>query len=97
MMTLLYLIIYDLPSTKSGNKRRTRLFDLLSGYGTWKQFSVFECFLTAKQFAKLQSSIEKLIKVDEDAVCIYVLDANAIKKAIAYGTTKPEEPKSIIL
>lgn len=97
MTTLLYLIIYDLPSTKLGNKRRTRLFDLLSGYGTWKQFSVFECFLTAKQFAQLQTSIEKLIKPDEDAVCIYVLDATAVKKAIAYGTTKPEEPGSIIL
>ena len=82
MSTLLYLIIYDLPSTKSGNKRRKRLFELLSGYGTWKQFSVFECFLTAKQFAQLQTTLEKLIKPDEDAVCIYVLDATAVKKAI---------------
>ncbi|OKH17959.1 CRISPR-associated endonuclease Cas2 [[Limnothrix rosea] IAM M-220] len=97
MTKLLYLVIYDLPSTKAGDKRRKRLFDLLSGYGRWKQFSVFECFLTAKQFAQLQTTIEKLIKPDEDAVCIYVLDATAVKKAIAYGTTKPEEPGSIIL
>ncbi|ACB00880.1 MULTISPECIES: CRISPR-associated endonuclease Cas2 [Cyanophyceae] len=97
MNTLFYLIIYDLPSTKAGDKRRKRLFDLLSGYGTWKQFSVFECFLTTKQFAKLQTSIEKLIKPDEDAVCIYILDATAVKKAIAYGTSTPEKPGSIIL
>ncbi|WP_024547047.1 CRISPR-associated endonuclease Cas2 [Picosynechococcus sp. NKBG15041c] len=97
MNTLLYLVIYDLPSTKSGDKRRKRLFELLSGYGKWKQFSVFECFLTAKQFAQLQTTIEKLIKPDEDAVCIYILDATAIKKAIAYGTSTPEKPGSIII
>jgi CRISPR-associated protein Cas2 len=97
MTTLLYLVIYDLPSTKSGNKRRTRLFSLLSGYGTWKQFSVFECFLSGTQFAKLQTAMEKLIKPQEDSICIYVLDAHAVKRTIVYGTTKPEEPGSIII
>ncbi|MBJ7900426.1 MAG: CRISPR-associated endonuclease Cas2 [Cyanobacteria bacterium RI_101] len=97
MSTLFYLIIYDLPSTKAGNKRRTRLFSLLSGYGSWRQFSVFECFLNTKQFAALQTRIEKLIKPDEDSICIYVLDAGAVKRTIAYGTPKPEEPTSIIL
>jgi CRISPR-associated protein Cas2 len=75
MRTLFYLIIYDLPDTKGANKRRNRLHKLLSGYGKWTQYSVFECFLTAKQFTQLQIQIESLIRPQEDGVRIYVLDA----------------------
>ncbi len=96
MSQLLYLIIYDLPNTKPGNKRRTRLHDLLCGYGKWTQYSVFECFLTNMQFVKLQHQIENLIKPETDSVRIYVLDAAAVKKAIAYGSQKPEHEDTII-
>ncbi|MBF2075316.1 MAG: CRISPR-associated endonuclease Cas2 [Synechococcales cyanobacterium C42_A2020_086] len=97
MTTLFYLIIYDLPDTKAANKRRARLHKLLSGYGRWTQFSVFECFLTAVQFAKLQVQIETLIKPDEDSVRIYVLDAGSVRRTIAYGPEKPRQVKTIIL
>jgi CRISPR-associated protein Cas2 len=97
MSTLFYLIIYDLPDSKAANKRRTRLHKLLSGYGTWMQYSVFECFLTSVQFAKLQVQVEKLIKPDEDSVRIYVLDAGAVKKTIAYGSEKPRQVSAIVL
>lgn len=97
MTTLFYLIIYDLPDTKAANKRRTRLHKLLSGYGQWTQFSVFECFLTAVQFAKLQVQIETLIKPDEDSVRIYVLDAGSVRRTIAYGSEKPRQVETIIL
>jgi CRISPR-associated endonuclease Cas2 len=43
--------------------------------GKWAQYSVFECFLTAVQFVKLQQQVEQLIKPVEDSVRIYVLDA----------------------
>src|SRR4028118_1408933 len=95
--TLFYLVIYDLPDTKAANKRRTRLHKMLSGYGKWTQYSVFECFLTAVQFAKLQIQIEKLIKPAEDSVRIYVLDAGALKRTITYGSEKPRKDESIIL
>ncbi len=95
--TLFYLIIYDLPDTKPGNKRRKRLHKLLSGYGKWTQFSVFECFLSAVQFAKLQISIEKLIKPQEDSVRVYVLDAGAVKRTLTYGSEQPRQDKTIIL
>lgn len=97
MTTLFYLIIYDLPDTKPANKRRTRLHKLLSGYGKWTQFSVFECFLNSVQFAKLQTQIEKIIKSDEDSVRIYVLDAGAVKKTITYGSEKPRQEAAIVL
>lgn len=97
MSTLFYLIIYDLPDTKPANKRRNRLHKLLSGYGKWTQYSVFECFLTAVQFAKLQTQIELLIKPGEDSVRIYVLDAGAIRRTITYGSEKPRQEGAIVL
>jgi CRISPR-associated protein Cas2 len=97
MTTLFYLIIYDLPDSKAANKRRHRLHKLLSGYGKWEQYSVFECFLTAVQFAKLQIQIEKLIKPSEDSVRIYVLDAGAVKRTLTYGSEKPRQEEAIVL
>ncbi|MBD2184611.1 CRISPR-associated endonuclease Cas2 [Planktothrix sp. FACHB-1355] len=95
--TLFYLVIYDLPDNKAANKRRNRLHKLLSGYGKWCQYSVFECFLTAIQFVKLQQRIEKLIKPAEDSVRIYVLDAGSLKRTIAYGSEKPRQESAIVL
>ncbi|UZQ53893.1 CRISPR-associated endonuclease Cas2 [Trichothermofontia sichuanensis B231] len=95
--TLFYLIIYDLPDTKAANKRRTRLHKLLSGYGKWTQYSVFECFLTGVQFARLQVQIEQLINPHEDSVRVYVLDAGAVRRTITYGSEKPRQESAIIL
>lgn len=97
MSTLFYLLIYDLPDTKAANKRRKRLHKMLSGYGKWTQYSVFECFLTAMQFAKLQLQIEKLIEPTEDSVRIYVLDSGAVKRTITYGSEKPRRDEAIVL
>ncbi len=97
MNTLFYLIIYDLPDNKAANKRRTRLHKMLSGYGTWTQYSVFECFLSAIQFTKLQIKLEKLINPQEDSVRIYVLDASSVKRTITYGSEKPRQEEAIIL
>ncbi|MGK7929798.1 MAG: CRISPR-associated endonuclease Cas2 [Spirulina sp.] len=97
MTTLFYLIIYDIPATKAGNKRRQRLHDLLSGYGSRKQYSAFECFLTRVQFVKLQQQIEQLVVRTEDSLCIYIMDAAAVRKTIVYGTEKPRQEHTLIL
>ncbi|MHC5609937.1 MAG: CRISPR-associated endonuclease Cas2 [Nostoc sp.] len=97
MTTLFYLIIYDLPDSKNANKRRTKLHKMLSGYGTWTQYSVFECFLNAVQFAKLKTQVENLIKPAEDSVRIYVLDAGSVRKTITYGSEQPRQQDTIIL
>ncbi|MGB3403851.1 MAG: CRISPR-associated endonuclease Cas2 [Microcoleaceae cyanobacterium] len=97
MNTLFYLVIYDLPDNKAANKRRNRLHKLLSGYGKWTQYSVFECFLTAVQFVKLQQKIEAVIKPVEDSVRIYVLDAGSLRRTITYGSQQPRQQDTIIL
>lgn len=95
--TLFYLVIYDLPDSKAANKRRNRLHKMLSGYGKWTQYSVFECFLTTIQFVKLQQKIEKLIKPKEDSIRIYVLDAGSLKRTITYGSEEPRQEIAIVL
>jgi len=95
--TLFYLAIYDLPDSKAGNKRRQRLHDLLAGYGTRVQYSVFECFLTAVQFARLRVKLESLIVPAEDSVRIYVLDRGSVKRTIVYGSDRPEQSTAIVL
>lgn len=97
MTTLFYLIIYDLPDSKAANKRRNRLHKMLSGYGKWTQYSVFECFLNAMQFAKLQIQIETAINSNEDSVRIYVLDAGSVKRTITYGSEKPRQDGAIVI
>ncbi|MGB7443445.1 MAG: CRISPR-associated endonuclease Cas2 [Coleofasciculaceae cyanobacterium] len=97
MSKLFYLIIYDLPATKAGNKRRQRLHDLLCGFASWTQYSVFECFLSGVQFAKLKVEMEKLIKPTEDSVRIYIMDAGAVRKIVTYGSEKPRQEQVIIL
>jgi CRISPR-associated protein Cas2 len=97
MTTLFYLIIYDLPADKAANKRRTRLHKLLSGYGNWTQYSVFECFLSTMQFTKLQIQMEKLIKPDQDSIRIYILDAGSVKRTITFGSEKPRREDVIII
>lgn len=97
MSTLFYLIIYDLPDSKAANKRRNRLHKLLSGYGNWTQYSVFECFLTAVQFTKLQIQLEKTIDSSQDSVRIYVLDAGSVRRTLTYGSELPRQELGIFL
>ena len=90
----MYIVVsYDI----SDDKRRTKIHKILSSYGQWMQYSLFECFLKPKQFVTLQQAIEQLIKPAEDSVCIYVLDAGAVKRTITYGTEPPRHETTIIL
>jgi CRISPR-associated protein Cas2 len=88
-------VIYDLPDSAGAPKRRTRLHKLLSGYRKWTQYSVFECFLTAVQFVKLQQQVEKLIKPVEDSVLMFWMRAG-VKRTITYGSEQPREERAIV-
>jgi CRISPR-associated protein Cas2 len=63
------VVSYDI----SEDKRRTKIHKILSSYGQWMQFSVFECDLTKVQYAKLRSRLDKLIDVETDSVRFYFL------------------------
>ena len=60
------LIIYDIVS----NKQRVKIAKLLSSYGARVQKSAFEARLNKKQYMKMLSDIERMLKT-EDNVRIY--------------------------
>jgi CRISPR-associated protein Cas2 len=68
----MYVVVsYDV----SEDKRRTKIHNILKSYGQWMQYSVFECNLTATQYAKLRSRLSKLIQPDTDSIRFYFLCA----------------------
>ena len=51
-----YVIAYDI----SNDRRRTKVHKVLSGFGQWTQFSLFECHLTAKQNLQLRDRLDRI-------------------------------------
>lgn len=90
--TQLHVIVYDI----SDDKIRNKLHKCLCRYGTWTQFSLFECFLTAKQRAQLIADIQRLIEKDGH-VRIYTLSADDVEKTITIGGKPPKEAEVFIL
>ncbi len=91
--TTLYLIAYDIAS----DKRRTRVHKILSGFGQWTQFSLFECFLTEKQALQMRERLDAILEPEEDNVRIYTLCATCTEKVETIGSEKPEEAVAFIL
>lgn len=82
----MYVIVsYDICE----DKRRTKIHSILKSYGQWVQLSVFECDLSATQYAKLRSRLSKLIKPDEDSIRFYFLCACCQGKVERIGGELP--------
>lgn len=75
------VVTYDI----SEDNRRTKIHKILKSYGQWMQLSVFECNLTATQYAKLRSRLSKLIKADQDSIRFYFLCACCQSKVERIG------------
>ena len=92
-MSALYLVAYDV----SNDRRRTRLHKALCGFGSWTQFSLFECFLNEKQLIALRDRITRIIDVEEDNVRIYAICAGCMARAETFGSERPAEDKVYLL
>ncbi len=71
-----YVVAYDIPD----DRRRTKIHQILTGFGKWTQYSLFECFLSG----------EYLIDT-EDSVRFYPLCANCVTKVETIGDPPPKE------
>ncbi len=91
--TTLYIVAYDLPS----DRRRAKLHRLLKGFGTWTQFSIFECWLSDAQLVKLRARLDKLLKESEDSVRVYPLCAGCVRKVETIGSAKPQEDEIYVV
>ena len=82
-----YVVAYDIPD----DKRRTKVHQILLGYGTWTQYSLFECFLTRKQLILLQARLAEHLVAKEDSVRFYPLCASCVSKVETVGGLPPAD------
>lgn len=84
------VVAYDI----SEDGRRNRMHRLLEGYGTPVQYSVFECWLSGKERAKLAQAAHKIIDREVDQVRYYILCQGCLRKIEVDGrggVSKEEE------
>jgi CRISPR-associated protein Cas2 len=87
---MLVLVTYDVSTVeRAGCRRLRRVARACEDYGTRVQKSVFECQVGQKEWASLRSRLLREIKVDEDSLRFYFLDANAEQRTEHHGTEKP--------
>ncbi len=65
----LYLVCYDIAE----DRRRSRVLELLRGYGEHLQYSVFRCRLSPSRFEELLGRLAECIKPSEDQVLLVLL------------------------
>jgi len=83
----LTVVAYDIPS----DRRRTKVHKILCGFGQWTQYSLFECYLTEKEYLALRGKLDDVLEVDEDTVRFYPLCSACEKKVETIGSEAPEE------
>ncbi|SLN77796.1 CRISPR-associated endonuclease Cas2 [Oceanibacterium hippocampi] len=62
----LYIVTYDIAD----QRRWRRVFRTMHGFGDWLQLSVFQCRLSGRRRAELETRLRHLIRNGEDHVLI---------------------------
>ena len=86
-LTMCYVIAYDI----SDDRRRTKVHEILLGFGTWTQYSLFECFLKRRDLILLQAKLNEHLDATQDSVRFYPLCANDVEKVQTIGGTPPQD------
>ena len=61
-----YIVTYDI----SNSRRWRRVFKTMNGFGECLQLSVFQCRLSRRWRAELETRLRELVKVGEDHVLL---------------------------
>jgi CRISPR-associated protein Cas2 len=91
--TTLYVVAYDIPA----DKRRTKVHRVLSGYGQWTQYSLFECWLTRRQFIELRAKLARHLDAATDSVRFYPLCGACQRTVVTVGSERPADPVTVII
>ena len=89
----LYVVAYDIPS----DRRRTKVHKILSGFGEWTQYSLFELFLSEKERILLISKLQPVLDPQKDSVRFYPLCAACVKRVETVGSEPPQERKLVLV
>lgn len=85
--SMCYIIAYDIPD----DRRRTKIHKVLSGFGNWTQYSLFECFLSKKELVMLKAKLAPHLNDMQDSVRFYPLCASCLDKVETVGGQPPTE------
>lgn len=88
-----YVVAYDIPS----DRRRTKVHKVLSGFGQWTQYSLFELFLNDKEKVLLEHKLKKLLDPRQDSVRFYSLCESCLREVETIGSKPPEEVREFIV
>lgn len=73
----LYVVCYDFPSDKHGNRRRYRVVKFLTGQGHRVQESVFELRVEKKEdMEKIIKKLESMIRPKLDSIRFYPIHSD---------------------
>ena len=61
-----YIVTYDISDTR----RWRRVFKIMNGFGEWLQLSVFQCRLSRRRRAELETRLREVVKPGEDHVLL---------------------------
>ncbi len=94
-----YLVVYDIANSDSpeGSKRLRTIAQICLGYGNRVQESVFECFLSERDFVEISSRISGCIDAKVDSVRIYRLKKEESATIIFGQVVKVVEPGPLVL
>lgn len=85
-MDKFYVICYDFPSDKQGNRRRNKVVKLLEGHGKRVQYSVFELFFqNTEELNEFIQKLKKLIQLKSDSIRIYPFTKTTISEIVIIG------------
>ncbi len=62
----MYIVTYDIAN----NRRWRRVFETMHGFGEWLQLSVFQCRLSRRRRAELETRLREIVKAGEDHVLL---------------------------
>ena len=62
----MYIVTYDIANTR----RWRRVFKTMHGFGEWLQLSVFQCRLSRRRRAEMETQLRELVKAGEDHVLL---------------------------
>ena len=90
---MFYVVAYDIPD----DKRRTRLFKTMKGFGIHTQFSLFECTLDEKEFLRMAKKVESVIDKKEDDIKIYHICNSCLQKVESHGKAVLNKEEQVIV
>lgn len=90
---MFYVVAYDLPD----NKRRSRVFKIMKGYGIHTQYSLFECELSDRELEIMTRKLQKVIDKSEDDIKIYPLCKSCVEKVECHGKAVLNTEEEVIV